>query len=109
MSKFKDFTKKTIEEIKAWAWFASIFPMVVLSIVFLIWLIEPKHIFDIVMVVGGSIMFTMAAIWWWWALCAIKTLLDHWDGTKDGVQEALNEIKAIKTLVNNLFRKKSDK
>ena len=109
MSEFNDFSKKTIKEIRLWAWFAAVFPMGVLVLIFLIWLFEPKKIFDVAMVTGGTVMFIMAVIWWWWALHAIRTLLEHWDGTKDGVLAALHEIKEIKALVINLFRRQTDK
>ena len=93
MSKFTDFNRQTLKEIRCWAWVAATLPTSSLVALLLIWLFGTERLLDI------------AIIWWWWALHTIKVLVNHWDGTKEGVKSALEELKEIKLMIRDLFQK----
>lgn len=105
MSKFNDFNKQTLKEIKCWVWIAATLPTSSLVALVLIWLFGTERLIDIAVISIGSAMAVIAVIWWWWALHTIRVLVSHWDGTKEGVKSALDELKEIKLLIRDLFRK----
>jgi hypothetical protein len=105
----KDFRIKTLREIQWWAWAASVIPLAALAAVFFIWAYGTNSMFNLAMIIGSSTMVVIAVVWWWWALHAIKTLIDHWDETKNNVKTVVVEVRDLKTFVREVFRPSKDK
>lgn len=104
-----DFRNKTLREIRWWAWAASIMPVSCLAALFFIWAYGTDRVYNIAMITGSSLMMVIAVLWWWWALHAIKTLVNHWDETRDNVKEVVVEVKGLRALVRDVFQKQRDK
>ena len=99
--KINNFKEKTINQIRLWAWAAAVLPISGLAGLFFVWRFGTNSLFDIAMITGETVMFTVAVVWWWWALYTMRTLVKQWDTTKENVKEVLNEVSEIKTIVKN--------
>jgi hypothetical protein len=104
-----NFKNKTLKEIHAWAWLASVLPITALAGLFFIWALGSDTWLQIAMVVGATSMFVIAVAWWWWALYVFRTLIQHWDYTKDNVAQVSKELKEIKNIFREIFFNRSDK
>ena len=103
------FRNKILKEIRLWAWAAAVLPLASLATLFFIWAFGTDHLLKVAMVSGASAMFTVAVAWWWWALHAIKTLIDHWNDTKENVVEVLSDVKEVKIMVRDVLNVQDDK
>ena len=104
-----NFRNKVLTEIRWWAWAAAVLPISSLATLFFIWAYGTDRMFNMAMVIGSSSMFVIAVVWWWWALYSIKTLVSHWDETRNNVKDVVIEVKAIKGLVRDIIKLKIDK
>lgn len=107
MTKFNDFKTQTIKQIRLWAWAAAVLPIAALAGIFFTWRFYDNTIFGYMMIIGETAMFTAAVIWWWWAMYVLRNLVQHWDETRQNVQNVLHDVKSIRAIVADLFR--SDK
>ncbi len=109
MSKLNNFKIKTIREIKIWAWIAAVLPMTALAGLFFIWMFGTKDLFDWAMVVGQTLLFTVAVIWWWWAIYVIRKLVQQWETTRINVSSVLEEIRTVRSYFRENFKPGNDK
>ena len=105
----KNFSNRTISQIRIWVWVAAVAPLSTLAVVFLVWLFGTKELFDDIMIVGGSTMVVVSVVWWWWVLYVIKILLRYWNATGDAMVEIEDEIKDIRELAKELLLPLNDK
>ena len=105
----QNFRDKTMREIRIWGWIAAVAPMTSLAALFFIWAFGTEHLLNVAMIAGATAMFGVAVFWWWWALHAMKTLLDHWELTKDKVGIVLHEVGEVKGMVRDVIRTQEDK
>jgi hypothetical protein len=99
MLNFKD---KIITEIRLWAWAAAVLPISALAGLFFIYWFGTKDWLSISMVVGETVMFSVAVVWWWWALYTMRRLIRQWDETKHQVKEVSTDIKDIKGIIEEI-------
>ena len=104
-----DFRNKILIEIRWWAWAAAILPISSLSALFFIWAYGTERVYNLAMIIGSSSMFVIAVVWWWWALHAIKTLVNHWDETRENVKTVITDVREVRGIIQELFRTNSDK
>lgn len=104
-SKFNDFRNKTLTQIRLWAWAAAVLPITALAGIFFVWRFFDGTILGIAMVTGEVIMFSIAVVWWWWAMYILRNLVKHWDETRVKVVHVLDEVKEMKSVVLEVFRK----
>ena len=104
-----DFKTKKLREIRWWAWAAAVLPLSSLAGLWFIWAFGTDHAVNIAMIVGFTAMFAIAVAWWWWALHVFKSLLDLWKDTGQGLEQVLDDVKEIKTLVREVIPKQDDK
>ena len=102
-----DFKEKTIRQIRWWAWAASVLPIAGLAGIFFIWAFGTKETLSLALVIGETIMFTVAVVWWWWALMVVRNIIKQWDFTRETVNEVSKDIKEIKHEVRSVFSKKN--
>lgn len=107
--KHKTFRNKTLQEIRWWAWIGAVLPISSLAAFFFIWAYGTNGLLHITMIVGSTAMFTVAVVWWWWALCALNTLIQHWDETRNKVKKVGDDISSLKTFIQEVFRPGEDK
>jgi hypothetical protein len=100
---FKEFGEKKIKEIKLWAWAAAVLPIVSLAGLFFIWVFGTEKLFNTSMIIGATVMFTVAVIWWWWALHSIYSLLILWQQTQYTVSEVRLDVKEIRSSIKDFF------
>ena len=105
MKKFNDFKTKTINQIRLWAWAAAVLPITALAGIFFTWRFFDSTILGYAMVIGETIMFTIAVVWWWWAMYVLRNLVKHWDDTKEKVHDVLTDVKSIKAIIADMFGK----
>ena len=98
-TEFRDFSEKTLREIKIWAWAAAFLPLTALAGIFFVWAFGTSSMVNVSMVIGATTMFAVAVIWWWWALRAINILVKHWDKTGASVVEVLKDIREVRKIV----------
>lgn len=94
-----DFKTNTIRQIRIWAWAATVLPISALSAMFFVWRFSPATFIDYVFITGEVIMFSIAVIWWWWAMFTMRNLVNHWDKTKENVNDVLIDIKQLKSVI----------
>lgn len=109
MSKFNNFKNNTLKAIKVWAWLAAVLPMTAIVGIFSIWLFGTKELFDWAMIVGQTLMFTVAVVWWWWALYIIKRLVYQWESARLNVSQVLDDLREVKEIFRENFRPPADK
>lgn len=106
MFNFKD---KTIKEIRTWAWAAAVLPISALAGIFFIWSIGLSSVFETLMVVGATAMFSIAVIWWWWSMMVFRNLTNLLRDTELDLVWVLKSIKEIKESFRSHFKPKKDK
>lgn len=97
-----EFKNKTLKEIRLWAWAAAVLPLTALAGIFFVWTFFDHSILGYAMIIGETAMFCTAVIWWWWAMYVFKTLLAHWDGTREKVSDVLVSVTEIKNIIKDL-------
>lgn len=105
----ENFRKKTISQIRLWAWAAAVLPITALAGLFFAWRFFDGTVLGYVMITGETIMFSIAVIWWWWAMYVLRNLVKHWDETKSKVNDVLSDIKEMKSLVVDVLKEDEDK
>ena len=100
----KNFKQDTLKQIRLWAWAAAVFPVTALAGIFFVWTFGTKTWFDLAMVIGETIMFSIAVVWWWWAMYILKNLVKHWDETKDKVSNVLSDVKEIRSIIVEILK-----
>lgn len=108
-TEFNNFRKKTLRQIRIWAWLAAVLPITALSGIFFIWTYGTRTWFDIAVITGETTMFGVAVIWWWWAIYVINKLVYQWEVTRTRVDEVLTDVKEIKGIVRDVIPQDSDK
>lgn len=101
MRNFNNFRDKTLKEIRLWAWAAAVLPMTALAGTFFVWVFGTDNMFKLAMVVGETVMFTIAVIWWWWAMYVINRIIKMWGTTDSHMTDALTEIREIRDIVHD--------
>jgi len=99
-----NFKLDTIKQIRLWAWAAAVFPVTALAGIFFVWTFGTSTWFNITMIIGETIMFSIAVIWWWWAMYILRNLVQHWDETKDKVGDVLNDVKEIRSIIVEVLK-----
>lgn len=99
-----NFKLDTIKQIRLWAWAAAVFPITALAGIFFVWTFGTSSILNWIIIIGETIMFSLAVIWWWWAMYILRNLVNHWDETKDKVQDVLVDLKEIKSIVVEVLK-----
>jgi hypothetical protein len=102
-TEFLKFGKRTIRQIKLWAWAAAVLPIVALAGLFFVWVFGTDEMLNTAMVVGATTMFTIAVTWWWWALHTMYNLLVLWRSTESTVGEVRVDLKEIKKSIREFF------
>ena len=105
----KNFSQLTIKQIRIWTWVAAVAPITGLSAIFLVWLFGTREMFNLVMVIGETTMFTVAVIWWWWVIHIIRKLMDHLTNSGQMLGEIVFEIRDIRDLTKELLSHSDDK
>ena len=98
----KDFHKKKLNEIKWWAWLATVGPIIALAGLFFVEFIGFDNIYEVILTVGAIIMFTVAVIWWWWAIWTIAKVTDVLSVTIDRFDIVQDNIKNVKKDIREL-------
>jgi hypothetical protein len=109
IERHSNFRKKTLQEIRWWAWTAVAMLLSSVLGLSLLWIYGTPSVFNFFLTVGLSITGVVFLIWWWWALRAIKTLINHWDEINDNVKEVATEIKSLKSFIHGIFQRVKDK
>lgn len=100
---------KILKQINLWAWLASVLPLAALAGLFFAWSFGSHSVLNIIMIVGGTAMFTTAVIWWWWAIKVMRQLLAHWEKTASGVEGISEDVKEIRLIVKEVITSSDDK
>ncbi len=100
-----DFRKKTMRQIKIWAWAAAVLPITALAGIFFVWRFFDGTWFSTALVMGEIAMFAIAVCWWWWAMYTMRNLVKHWDETKDDVKGVLTDVREMKSMVLEVLSK----
>jgi protein-S-isoprenylcysteine O-methyltransferase Ste14 len=95
----RTFKESTIRQIRIWAWIAAVLPVTALAGIFFVWTFGTNTLFTRIMVVGETIMFSIAVIWWWWAMYTMRNLVEHWGETKLKVEDVLKDVRDIRSIV----------
>jgi protein-S-isoprenylcysteine O-methyltransferase Ste14 len=95
----KSFKENTIRQIRIWALAAAVLPVTALAGIFFVWTFGTNTLFTRIMVVGETIMFSIAVIWWWWAMYTMRNLVEHWGETKLKVEDVLKDVRDIRSIV----------
>ena len=99
-----NFKSTAISQIRLWAWAAAILPITALAGIFFIWTFGTNTWVSIAMIVGETIVFSIAVIWWWWSMYLMRNLVEHWDETREKVYTVLNDVKEIRTIVVEVLK-----
>ncbi len=100
-----NFKTKTINQIRLWAWAAAVLPITALAGIFFTWRFFDSTIFGYAMIIGETVMFSVAVVWWWWAMYVLRNLVKHWDETRENVKTVLYDIRSIRQVIADLLSK----
>jgi hypothetical protein len=87
-----------------WLTFSSLIFTVVILIIFLSEKINDLHSHTIWWVIG-SLGLLLSINWWYWTLTLIRRVLQHQIDTVIILSEITNDVKEIKTDINDLYQK----
>lgn len=107
----KDFHKKSLKQIKLWAWAASVLPVVGIVALILIKLFGTDDIYSVIVIIGGTIIFSVSVVWWWWVMWTIAqvtTMLSHTSTSLDTVKKDLSTIRLDLEDEHNRERRKQN-
>ena len=104
MKTIDDFKTNTIKQIRIWAWAAAVLPITALAGIFFVWRFFDGTTLGTAMIIGETIMFSIAVTWWWWAMYILRNLVNHWDETRDKVKDVLVEVKDMKNVVIDVLK-----
>ena len=96
MQVLKDFHRKKLNQIRWWAWAATVLPIVSLAGLFFINYIGTETYWDMALICGATIMFAIAVIWWWWAIYTIAQVTNILGTVADKFRDVGQEIKSIR-------------
>ncbi len=99
-----DFKTRTIKQIRLWAWAAAVLPVTALAGIFFTWRFFDSTVFGYAMIIGETVMFSVAVVWWWWAMYILRNLVKHWDETRENVKDVLTDVKSIRSIITDLTR-----
>lgn len=99
-----DFKTRTIKQIRLWAWAAAVLPVTALAGIFFTWRFFDNTVFGYAMIIGETVMFSVAVAWWWWAMYILRNLVKHWDETRENVKDVLTDVKSIRSIITDLTR-----
>lgn len=101
----KSFSDQRLQEIKLWAWAATVLPITGLSGIFFVWAFGTSTLFDRCMTIGGTAMFSLGVSWWWWAIYTIARVIKNQDHVITEVTEVSTEIRNVKSSIHTVFVK----
>lgn len=109
MERIYEINQKILRQISIWAWLACILPLTAMAGLWFAWAFGSHSILNVIMIVGGISMFSVAVVWWWWALGVMKHLLSHWEKADVGIQGISKDVKEIRLMVKEVFPVIDDK
>lgn len=92
----KEFYKKTLKQIRWWAWAAAVLPLLTLAGLFFVKFIGTDSNYTLALTTGATIMFGVAVVWWWWAIYTIAKITDVLSGTLDKFDDVDTDIKELR-------------
>lgn len=107
----RDFHQKSLKQIKLWAWAASVLPVVGIVALILIKLFGTDDIYSVIVIIGGTIIFSVSVVWWWWVMWTIAqvtTMLSHTSTSLDTVKKDLSTIRLDLEDEHNRERRKQN-
>ena len=104
MAKSNNFKTTTLNQIRLWAWAAAVLPVTALAGIFFVWSFGINTWVSIAMIVGETLMFSIAVAWWWWAMYVMRNLVQHWDDTREKVGVVLQDVKEIRSIVVEVLK-----
>lgn len=96
------FRKKTLKEIKIWAWAATVLPITALAGLFFLHYFGWDSLVGQALIIGATIMVCFAVIWWWWAIYTIAKVTDILDTSVAQFNEVKKELGNIKEEIKTL-------
>jgi hypothetical protein len=105
LEKFKSDISRLNKQRIRWLAFSSIIFLVVVLIIFFSEKINNLHSQTIWWVIG-SMGLLLSINWWYWTLTLIRSVLQHQIDTVIILSEITNDVKEIKTDINDLYRKR---
>ena len=97
------FSKKTLTQIKWWAWLATVLPLTALAGMFFVEFFGSEDMYRIALAIGATIMFSIAVVWWWWAIWIIANITGVLSSTVDKIEVVDEEIKSIRKSLRFFF------
>jgi len=104
ISTFKSDIIRLNNQRKRWLVFSSIIFVGVILIIFFSEKINNLHYHSIWWLIG-SIGLIVSINWWYWTLTLIRRVLQHQIDTVILLSEITNDVKSIKTDINDLYQK----
>jgi hypothetical protein len=109
MKNIFEINKAILRQINLWTWLASVLPLAALAGLWFAWVFGSNSIMNLIMVVGGTAMFSTAVVWWWWALKVMRHLLSNWERAETGIGSISQDIKEIRVMVRDVIQPERDK
>jgi hypothetical protein len=98
MKNIKDFSEKTLTQIRWWAWAASVLPITALMGLFFTRAFGNDDLYNFAITVSVSSLFLIASIWWWWVIWLISQIIKTNRQVADDLQSTRYYIKELKDL-----------
>lgn len=90
------FHKNTLQQIKLWAWGASVGPITTLASFALSKLFGTETVQDIIIISFGTLLFGAAVVWWWWVMYTIAKISDNTDKTAKNIRQVADEVGSLR-------------
>jgi hypothetical protein len=102
----KEFSNKTLNDIRWWAWVGAVLPITALAGLFFVWMFGTDTLVNLVMIAGATSMFSIAVIWWWWAIFVIAKIIKQEQRAIDDIKSISVSMKDFKKLFEETFKDK---
>lgn len=90
------FHKKTLQQIKLWAWAASVGPITTMASFGLAKIFGTDTTTDIIIVSFGTMLFGAAVIWWWWVMYTIAKISQDTAKSANSIGQVANEVRNLR-------------
>jgi hypothetical protein len=92
---FKEFNRKTNDEVRWWAYAAWTIPFICLATIFFLDVIGWESTMHKVIITGGVLFFSIAVFWWWWAIFKLASIAKLMLNTANNLRDIGQELKSI--------------
>lgn len=92
--------QRAIFQSALWKYLAWSFPIIWLSVEFLLYMLGFESLTNKFLVIGGIVFFIISVLWWWWAVDTIRLFAEAMQRTSDNFNDIKKELRKVREDIN---------